>query len=95
MENKVQQIEILGHTVNYYEDEEGDWLDIEDLIKDGKKKGYLFQYRTAIVAGEWWITNWEEIAAQLYNSIKQHTYQDTGTKDLINAVKAYEDAIGK
>lgn len=88
MENKVQQVEILGHTVNYYEDEEGDWLDVEDLIKDGKKKGYLFQYRTAIVAGEWWITSWEEIATELYKTIN-------GSSDMQKSINLYEDAIEK
>ena len=50
------------------------------------------------VEGQWHAEDaeeidWQAIAKALYEAINQHTYIDTGTDDLISAVKNYEQAL--
>lgn len=55
--NKIEQTEIAGQIVKYIEEDEADWYGIEEAIKKGQTKGFLYRYRTAIDVGEWWIND--------------------------------------
>jgi len=103
MENKVQQIEILGHTVNYISNTNSliDPETIEEAIELGDKSGNLYKAYdlTLTPIGKWWITDWEEIATELYNELKfayHNIYTDSSAKDaLYEKLKMYEDGKGK
>ena len=59
MKNKeeIPTVTILGHIVCYEEHEEADWVGVEEAIANGRRKGFLFRYRTAIDVGKWWIND--------------------------------------
>jgi len=101
MESKVQQIEILGHTVNYTIKEECvfDKSGVEEGIHDDFKNGIIGWDENGEETGKWWITDWGEIATELYNELKfayHNIYTDSSAKNaLYEKLKMYEDATGK
>jgi len=92
---------IMSHTVKWeavHNDQFLSFLDEADIRADielGVVEGEFYKGGDTGNLCKWFIIDWKEIADKLYKAINRHTYQDIGTKDLIEAVKLYEDATGK
>jgi hypothetical protein len=76
--------------------------EIEDNLEIGKHMGVAELFYRYELSGEeleedvdveWHVVDWKKLATQLYKGIKQHSYKDTATEDLIKAVEKYEETI--
>lgn len=77
---KPQQIVIAGQVVNYI-NETGDIMDevqLQEAIELGDKEGTLYWSGFIIPIGKWWITDWKEVAKNLYTSYQKYQYSQTG-----------------